>query len=166
MSRIRLAYSLAIISLVSLFLAFYLQIEIGLVPCKLCVWQRWPHVINILIIAIFLTLPKKQNILILAGLINMILGTLLAGYHFGLEEGYWNNVFSCSGPQDIEGLSSKQLLSMLKSTPISSCENAQWSIFGFSLAGLNFMISCILLLMWTIKFYLHFLIYDSNSESQ
>ena len=101
MSRIHLTYSLAFISLVSLFLAFYLQIEIGLVPCKLCVWQRWPHVINILIIAIFLTLPKKQNILILVGLINVFLGTVLAGYHFGLEERYWGNVFSCSSPQDI-----------------------------------------------------------------
>ena len=166
MNRIHITYSLAIISLVSLFLAFYLQIEIGLVPCKLCVWQRWPHVINILIIAIFLTLPKKQNILIIAGSLNVILGTLLAGYHFGLEEGYWNNVFSCSGPQDIEDLSPKQLLDRLKSTPISSCENAQWSTFGLSLAGLNFLVSCILSLMWTVKFYLHFLIYDSNSESQ
>ena len=166
MSRINFAYSLAIISLVSLFLAFYLQFEIGLVPCKLCVWQRWPHVINILIIALYLTLPKKQNILIPAGLINVVLGTLLAGYHFGLEEGYWNNVFSCSGPQDVEDLSPKQLLSRLKNTPISSCESAQWSIFGFSLAGLNFIVSGILSLMWAIQFYLHFLIYDSNSESQ
>lgn len=166
MSRIHLTYSLAFISLVSLFLAFYLQIEIGLVPCKLCVWQRWPHVINILIIAIFLTLPKKQSILISAGLINVVLGTLLAGYHFGLEEGYWNNVFSCSGVQDIENLSPKQLLNRLKNTPISSCESPQWYIFGFSLVGLNFIVSCFLSLMWGIKFYLHFLIYDSNSESQ
>ena len=166
MIRIYFAYSLAIISLVSLLVAFYLQIEIGLIPCKLCVWQRWPHVINILIIAIFLTLPKKQNILILVGLINVVLGTVLAGYHFGLEERYWGNVFSCSSPQDIEDLSPKQLLSRLKSTPISSCESVQWSAFGLSLAGLNFIVSCILSLMWTIKFYLHFLIYDSNSESQ
>ena len=166
MKRIHCSYALIIISTVSLLSAFYLQIELELVPCKLCILQRWPHVINILIIVIFLTLPKNQNILVFFGLTNAVLGTLLAGYHFGLEEGYWMNVFSCSGLQGLENLNSKSLLNVLKNTPISSCEKVQWSIFGVSLAGINFLVFFILFSLWAMKGYLYFSNYESNSESQ
>ena len=86
----------------------------------------------------------------------MLLGTILATYHFGLEKGYWDNVFSCSGMQDLELLSSKDLLNTLKNTPIISCETPHWSLFNLSLVGWNVMVSGFLTLIWGLQVYFLF----------
>ena len=145
-----------VISIFALFFAFYLQIEVKLLPCKLCIWQRWPHVFNVLIALTLLTSPNKKYFVLCIGFINMLLGTILATYHFGLEKGYWDNVFSCSGIQDLELLSSKDLLNTLKNTPIISCETPQWSLFNLSLVGWNVMVSGFLTLIWGLQVYFLF----------
>ena len=154
------------ISICGLLYAFYLQIELNLIPCTLCMWQRWPHVFNILITLILLTTSNKKIRLLFVGFSNMLGGTFLSIYHFGLEEGFWNNIFSCSGIRNLENLTAQELLSNLKKTPISSCETVQWHLFDISLAGWNIIISSIITIIWALNFYLFFSNQESNSASQ
>ena len=153
MNNFYLTFLIILVSIFSLLFAFYLQIEMNLAPCPLCIWQRWPHVINIIIASIILTLRNKKVILLFAGFTNMFFGTILSLYHFGLEEGYWYNVFSCSGIQNFENFTPKDLVESLKNTPISACEKAQWTFFDFSLAGWNMLICGILVSLWGVKTY-------------
>jgi len=162
MKSIHLTFCIILISIFSLLFAFYLQIEINLTPCKLCVWQRWPHVLNIIIVLMLVTSSIDRRILLCIGVTNMFLAQLLAAYHFGLEEGYWVNVFTCSGIPDLNNVNTKDLLESLKNTPISSCEQPQWALLGISLAGWNTFVSLILNLLWWFKVYLFFSNYKKN----
>ena len=56
----------------------------GLHPCKLCLWQRYPHFLNILLIVLFYFFPKKSFVLVAS--MSMLASTILALYHVGVEK--------------------------------------------------------------------------------
>ena len=79
----------------------------GLHPCKLCLWQRYPHFLNIFLIFLFYLFPKKSFVLVAS--ISMLTSTILALYHVGVEKKLWLGPNSCSN-SSIEGLSTDQLV--------------------------------------------------------
>jgi len=111
----------------------------GLMPCKLCIWQRWPHAVIILlsILGLLALRPKLVfTLIILASLTN----AGLAGYHAGVEWGFWSGPSSCSGLVD-SSLSASAVLDQLLQTPVVRCDEVVWSLFGLSMAGWNFLFS-------------------------
>jgi disulfide bond formation protein DsbB len=117
----------------------------GLAPCKLCIWQRWPHGIAIVlgVIALFgLVRPAA-----IAGTLTMLIGSGLGVYHAGVEQKWWEGPNTCtSGP--VQGLSPEELLNQIMAAPIVRCDEIAWSLMGISMAGWNAIISLGLAAIW------------------
>ena len=133
-------------SVFSLLFVFILQYEYGILPCKLCIWQRLPHFLNIFIVLKILSSLFIPSYLFLTGLLNMVFAFLLAGYHFGLEQNLWNNAFSCGGNLDLQDLSTRELLKNLNNTPITNCELEAWNFLNLSLSGWNMIFTLSMLI--------------------
>ena len=155
-----------ILSLSSLIFVFILQYEYGILPCKICIWQRWPHIFNIILVLIILSSSLKTNFVFVFGLINMFLAFILASYHYGLENNLWKNVFSCSAEIEFNDLSTAEILKNLNNTPIKNCEIESWNFLNLSLTGWNLILTFFMLLIWFLLFYYQKRSYESNSASQ
>lgn len=154
------------LSIFSLLFVFILQYEYGILPCKICIWQRWPHIFNIFIALIIISSSSIPNYLMVLGLINMILAFVLALYHYGLEQNLWDNVFSCSGEIKFNDLSTEEILKNLNNTPIKTCEIEAWNFLNLSLTGWNMILTIFILLIWLLLIYYQKRSHESNSASQ
>ena len=158
--------SILFLSIFSLLFVFILQYEYKIAPCKLCIWQRLPHFINILIILKILSSAFISNYLLILGLLNMVCAFLLAGYHYGLEQKIWNNVFSCGGTLDLRDLSTEELLKKLNNTPITNCEIEAWNFLNLSLSGWNTILTIFMIIAWFFLIKSERYNYETNSASQ
>ena len=108
----------------------------GLYPCEMCLWQRWPHRFAILfaIAAILLppVVPRIRLLTLLAALALAVSGAIGA-FHAGVEYGWWEGVTTCTG--------GATTMSDIMNVPLVRCDQAQWSLFGVSLAGFNAIFS-------------------------
>ena len=154
------------LSIFSLLFVFILQYEYGILPCKICIWQRWPHIFNIFIALIIISSSSIPNYIIVLGLINMFLAFILALYHYGLEQNLWDNVFSCSGEIKFNDLSTEEILKNLNNTPIKTCEIEAWNFLNLSLTGWNMILTVFISLIWLLLNYYQKRSHESNSASQ
>jgi disulfide bond formation protein DsbB len=132
-------------SLALLLGAFAFQYVGGLAPCKLCLWQRWPHAVAVLVGALALALPGRILPVVGAGAAAVAAG--LGIYHTGVERGWWAGPTTCtSGP--VGGLSSEDLLNQILAAPIVRCDEVAWSMLGLSMASWNAVLSVGLVAIW------------------
>ena len=112
----------------------------GLFPCEMCYWQRWPHEAAIILALLALIFAKKSwsQILIALAAIAIGISGLIGGFHAGVEYGWWEGLTECA---ITAGPSGGDLLESIMNAPIIRCDVAQWSLFGISLAGWNFLLS-------------------------
>ncbi|MEE2774082.1 MAG: disulfide bond formation protein B [Pseudomonadota bacterium] len=137
------------ISSILLTLALYFEYFEKILPCQLCIMQRYPHAIVILlgVIAMICSVRIRLFAAILACSL-MVLGTFMAGYHLGIELNLWSGPSSCANtPIDYE-LSPEKMLEKIKETPIISCGKVTWSLLGLSMAGWNTLFSLALVFLW------------------
>lgn len=119
----------------------------GMAPCKMCIWQRWPHVIAIALGAIIYFLPNR--LIALLGSLVIFAGGCIGVYHAGVEQKWWQGPTDCTG----SGLSlSDNLLDMTAPVHIVMCDVIPWSMFGISMAGWNAVISFGLAYIWVRAF--------------
>ncbi len=154
------------LSIFSLLFVFILQYEYGILPCKICIWQRWPHIFNIFIALFIISSSSIPNYIMVLGLINMFLAFILALYHYGLEQNLWDNVFSCSGEIKFNDLSTEEILKNLNNTPIKTCEIEAWNFLNLSLTGWNMILTIFISLIWLLLIYYQKKSHESNSASQ
>lgn len=132
--------------------AFSFEIIVGLPPCNLCIWQRWPHAI-IIAIAVIGLIAIKQNWILLLIVLSAISTGLIGLYHSGVEQEWWSGPSGCSNQmnsyKDISSLTTS-LLEM----PVVKCDEIAWSLMGISMAGWNsigsFSIAIFAFLCWKI----------------
>ena len=129
------------LSFFSLIAALYVEYILGFKPCILCIYQRIPYAIAILISLTAFLIGNKNILLIILGL-TFLAGTLLSGYHVGIEKGIIEPLFSCTG-ENIKALEKDEILKSLNNIQ-PDCKDVDFSIFGVSLATLNFIISFVL----------------------
>ena len=91
--------------------------------------------------------------LLLLSLISL-LGAVLAFYHFGIEQGFFNESLICAAENLSENISKEELLTLLESNPIS-CKDIAFKILGFSLASINTIFSIILSVIF-IKLFINY----------
>ena len=154
------------LSIFSLLFVFILQYEYGILPCKICIWQRWPHIFNIFIALIIISSSSIPNYIMVLGSINMFLAFILALYHYGLEQNLWDNVFSCNGEIKFNDLSTEEILKNLNNTPIKTCEIEAWNFLNLSLTGWNMILTIFISLIWLLLIYYQKRSHESNSASQ
>jgi disulfide bond formation protein DsbB len=117
----------------------------GLAPCHLCLLQRWPHAIAIALGLLLLAWPRRPLALIAA--LVVLAGAGIAGYHVGVEQGWWQGPASCTAP--VPGASSAgDLLDQILATPVVLCDQVAWSLWGISMAGWNAILSLGLAWLW------------------
>lgn len=127
--------------------AWGFQLIGGLQPCTLCLYQRWPYWI-VIPIAVFGTLAARQigpRGLATFALICAVIfaaGSGIAGFHTGVEQGWWKGLEACGGGNlNDPNLSIAELKAQLLATPVVRCDEVPWSLLGISLAGYNFLAS-------------------------
>ncbi len=128
----------------------------GLAPCPLCLWQRWPHWAAAGLGLALLAAPVRP--LALLGAVAMLAGAGLAGYHVGIEQGWWAGPATCVAP-DIAGLSPEELFERIMAAPVVRCDEIAWSFLGLSMPAWNGIASLGLAGLWAGA-------YASSSASQ
>jgi disulfide bond formation protein DsbB len=108
----------------------------GLVPCEMCIWQRWPHYAAIGLAALALAL-RRRELIWLAALAILVSGGI-GIFHAGVEYKWWEGLTQCSV---LPGGGSGDILADVMKAPIIRCDEAQWRLFGISLAGYNAIFS-------------------------
>lgn len=133
-------------SVAMLLAAFAFQYLGGLYPCILCLWQRWPHAVAVLIGVAAL---KWQNpALPVLGALAALTSAAIGAYHFGVELAWWAGLQQCS-VNTLAGISATDLLNtdVTVGAP-ASCDKVAWSMFGLSMPGWNVLASGFLAGLW------------------
>lgn len=129
--------------------AFGFQYLGGLPPCKMCLWQRWPHVAAGVIGILWLLSPVGKSALAMVGAVAAATSGAIGVYHAGVEQGWWEGPSTCtSGP--IGNLTPEELMAQIMSAPIVRCDEIPWELFGISMAGWNALVSFGLAALWLI----------------
>lgn len=125
--------------------AFAFQYIGGLPPCKLCIWQRYPHVVAIALGAVALRFGNAAVAWL--GALAAFATAAVGAYHTGVERGWWEGPTTCtSGP--IGGLSTDELFDQIMNAPLVRCDEVPWAMFGLSMASWNMVISLVLMGLW------------------
>lgn len=124
--------------------AFFFQF-LGYAPCKMCLWQRYPHAAAVVIGILALILTRLQTQLALLGALAALITGGIGIYHSGVERGFWEGPTSCTGGGALN------LADPLSTdiAPIVMCDDVVWSLMGLSMASYNAIISLVLVAIWT-----------------
>jgi len=155
-NNIFLIFILTIISL-TIISALIAQYGLGHKPCKLCLYERIPYFLSILLIIKILFIKKYEKITLLILSLAFISSTILAFYHFGIEQGFFSESLACTTGDLSKTLSKEELLQQLKQNSIS-CKDVSFRILGLSLAAINTIFSLIL----SVIFIRMFMSYGKN----
>ena len=129
--------------------AWFFQLVLGLVPCPLCLEQRYAYYLAVPLGALVAIAAAKDapRPVLLAGLALLTLAALanavLGGYHAGVEWKFFQGPTDCTGPVGNLG-SAGNLLSRLDTVKVIRCDEIQWTFLGLSLAGYNALISLLM----------------------
>ena len=155
-NNIFLIVILAIISL-TIISALIIQYWLGHEPCKLCLYERIPYFLSMLLIIKIIFIKKYEKIALLILFLVFMSSTVLAFYHFGIEQGFFSESLACTSGNLSKMLSKEELLEQLKQNSIS-CKDVGFRILGLSLAAINAIFSLIL----SVIFVRLFLNYGKN----
>ena len=130
-------------SLLAIFFALYVEYILGYKACKLCLYQRVPYIILIFISFIGYNYFKNDKILILI-IIVFLISVLVSGYHYGIENNIFKEFSGCA-TNSLEIVDKAELLKSL-SDNVVSCKDANFKLFGISLAGINLLFSLLIII--------------------
>ncbi len=125
--------------------AFMFEYIGNLRPCSLCIYQRIPHALIIILSLIWLINAQYRKVNIVVGILSVIIllgGATIAGFHVGVEEHLWEGTQECGN--NLEGTSVEAMRLKLLQEPIARCDEIVWSMLGISMAGYNVLLSIIM----------------------
>ena len=130
------------ISLISLISAFYIEYVLGHQPCNLCLIQRVPYGLCIILLVLNYFHRKDEKFIILLLTLIFSFSFLVSFYHFGIEQGFFNESAVCTMKNISDIISKEELLKQLQLKTIS-CKDVTFRLFGFSLTTFNMITSLI-----------------------
>ena len=134
-----------LISASSILSALYIEFILEYKPCKLCIYQRIPYLAAIFISFIGFNYYKNDNILIILTIV-FTLSSIISGYHFGIENNFFDELSSCTN-NSLDQLNKEELLETLgKNMPVN-CKDATFKILGISLAAINTIFSILIVII-------------------
>ena len=142
------------ISIIALASAYFIEYILGYKPCNLCLIERLPYFITILFILTALIINKLEKYILIILSLTFAAAAILSFYHFGIEQGFFNESLSCISNNEINNLSKEDLINELQKEVVS-CKDVQFTLLGFSLATINTIISLMLSVI-TFKLYLNY----------
>ena len=124
--------------------ALFFQYVVGLAPCALCIYQRWPHLVVLVLAALALLFarpdrsPARAGLLALAG-VSLLVTAGVGVFHVGVEQHWWEGLASCTGGTGAATI--EDLRAQIMNAPVVRCDDIAWQMFGISMAGYNVLIS-------------------------
>ena len=144
-------------SIFSLLAAYFIEYILGHQPCNLCLIERIPYFVSIVIILLFIFIQKFERFFLIILSITFIIAFIISFYHFGIEQGFIKESLVCDLNSNNADLTKEALLNQLQEVTVS-CKDVTFKILGLSLATINIFISLIITTI-TIKL---FLTYEKN----
>ena len=120
--------------------AFFAQYALGLEPCPLCLYQRYPYGAAIVLGALALAMAGRGRWpVVLVGVAGAVFAgeAGLAFYHVGVEQEWWAGLQACTPAGETPGTVDELKTLLLEELPPPPCDIVPWSLFGVSLAGYN-----------------------------
>ena len=117
--------------------ALFSQYVGGLHPCEMCIWQRWPHGVAIVMAALAFLFPagnRNARLLTAVAAIAIAVSGAIGVFHAGVELKYWEGLTRCS-------TGAAMSLDELMKAPLVRCDQVQFSFLGISMAGWNAILS-------------------------
>ena len=133
-------------SLISILSALFIEYILGHQPCSLCLIQRIPYVLSIILITLnyFLKIDEKFTIMLLILIFSF--SFIISFYHFGIEQGFFEESSVCGLKNANDIISKDEILEQLQAKTLN-CKDVTFRIFGFSLTTLNILFSLILVFL-------------------
>ncbi len=145
------------ISISALGLAYFVEYILGYEPCNLCLIERLPYFMSILIIFLGLSFNRFEKLILIFLFFIFAFATILSFYHVGIEQGFFKESLVCFSNNEIDNLSKEDILKDFQKNTVS-CKDVEFIIFGLSLATINTILSLILSVI-SLKLFLN---YDKN----
>ena len=134
-----------LVSLVSIISAYFIEYVLGHQPCNLCLIERIPYGLAVVLIILNHILIKNKRFIILLLILVFSFSLIISFYHFGIEQGIFEESAVC-GLKDASNIVSKEELLKQLQVKNVSCKDVTFRIFGFSLTSFNIIISLILVI--------------------
>ena len=140
-----------VISFVAIISAFFIEYILGHQPCNLCLIERIPYGLSLILIITNYATKINENFIILLLILVYIFSFTISVYHFGIEQGYFEESAVC-GLKNAANIISKEEILMQLSKQTISCKDVTFRIFGLSLTSINIIINLIITII-SIKIY-------------
>ena len=144
----QIVFGLFFFNILILISAYYIEYILKVPACSMCIYQRIPYFLSTVIIVVFFLKKIDFKKLIIILFLFTLINTGLSFYNIGIEQGFFNELNTCK--DEINASNTKDLLSQLKSKGVVSCKEVGFTIFGLSLATINFIVNTILIMFYWI----------------
>ena len=135
-------------SLIALISAYFIEYVLGHQPCNLCLIERIPYGISIILISLTLFLKKNEKFFILLLILTFIFSFAISFYHLGIEQGIFQESAVCGVKDFSENITKEELLNQLNEKTVS-CKDVTFRVFGLSLTTINIFISLLIIITLT-----------------
>ena len=146
-----------LVSIIALVSAFFIEYILGHQPCNLCILERIPYLLAIIVVLLNYRFIQFEKFFTLLLAIIFLAGTILSLYHLGIEQGFIEESLVCDLKSGSNLLSKEEILKQLQEKSVS-CKDVTFKIFGLSLTSYNILIS-LLISISSVKVYFD---YDKN----
>jgi disulfide bond formation protein DsbB len=136
------------ISFISIISAYFIEYILGHQPCNLCLIERIPYGLALILIIFNYFFNKIEYFVILSLILIFLFSFIISFYHLGIEQGFFEESAICGLKDTSEIISKEELLKQLQVKTIS-CKDVTFKIFGFSLTTINIIISLLILFFLT-----------------
>ena len=137
-----------LISFIAIISAYYIEYILGYQPCNLCLIERIPYALGLLILIINFKFKNNEKFLVLLLILTFFFSLLISVYHFGIEEDFFQESSICDVKDSSSILSKQELLLELQKNRVS-CKDVTFRIFGLSLTSINIFINLMFLSLLT-----------------
>ena len=162
MFKLKVEFYLKIIfifSAIALSSAFFIEYILGHQPCNLCLLERIPYGLSLVLISTIFILRKNEKFFILLLIITFIFSLAISFYHYGIEQGFFEESAVCGVKDFTENITKEHLLKQLTEKTVS-CKDVTFRILGLSLTSINIVLSMIFIITLT-KIYNN---YEKNKQ--
>jgi len=137
-----------LLCLISIISAYFIEYVLGHQPCNLCLIERVPYGLGLFLIILNYILLKNERFIILLLILIFAFSLILSFYHFGIEQGFFEESVVCGLKDALNIITKEEILKQLQVKTVS-CKDVTFRIFGFSLTAFNMIISLILVIFLT-----------------
>lgn len=126
--------------------AFGAQDLLGMAPCELCLWERWPYRVLIVLGVLALCVPPRpRRVLLWLAALTLLCGAGIGFLHVGVEQHWWPSPLPECNASNIVARSVGSLLATLPATPAKPCDAPNFLIPGLpiSFATMDFILAAV-----------------------